>query len=196
VILKGGFMSKRILFIQGAGDGAYDEDAEVVESLRQELGPEYEITYPAMSNEADAPYEEWKQLIEKELAAMEGPVTLAGHSVGASVVVKYLSENKPAQPIDAVILMATPFWGGEGWLYEGYKELELAEGFAAKLPQGAPVFLYHCRDDSVVPFEHLGLYEKFIPGAVSRPLDAGGHQCVGGLGAVAQDIRGLELPAK
>src|SRR5688572_22692774 len=81
-------MKKQVLFIQGAGEGAYEEDQKLVESLQHVLGPEYTVHYPAMPDEDNAPYEQWKRQIEKELAEMRGPIILVGHSVGASVVVK------------------------------------------------------------------------------------------------------------
>jgi hypothetical protein len=62
-------MNKQVLFIQGAGKGAYKEDEKLVASLRQSLGREYEIHYPAMQNEDEATYQTWNRQIEKNLAA-------------------------------------------------------------------------------------------------------------------------------
>jgi pimeloyl-ACP methyl ester carboxylesterase len=84
--------------------------------------------------------------------------------------------------------MAVPFWGGDGWRYEGYEELELPKDLAAKLSQETPLFLYHCRDDDIVPYEHLALYKRLLPHAVMHPLDKGGHQFNNDLAPVAQDI--------
>jgi uncharacterized protein len=183
-------MPKQVLFIHGAGDGAYEEDAKLAESLRRALGQGYEVTYPAMPNEDDAQYDDWKALIEKELAKMQGQVILAGHSVGASTLLKYLSEVKAEKPA-GIFLMATPFWGGDGWLYDGYEELELPSDLAAKLPQSTPVFMYHCRDDATVPYEHLALYKKLLPHATIREPDEGGHQLNNDLSLLAQDIKGV-----
>jgi uncharacterized protein len=183
-------MAKTILFIQGAGEGAYKEDKELVKSLRQELGSEYDVRYPLMPDENDAPYERLKQKIQEELAHVQEPVDLVGHSIGASVIAKYLSEVKLDKVIGGIFLIATPFWGGEGWLYEGYEELELPKDFAAKLPSGTQVFLYHSRDDGVVPFDHLALYAKALPQAKIRSIDKGEHQLNNDLSIVAQDIKG------
>jgi uncharacterized protein len=184
-------MPKQVLFIHGAGGGAHAEDAKLAESLRRELGPDYEVIYPAMPNETDAPYDVWKQLIEKQIAEMQGAVILAGHSVGASILLKSLGEIKAKKPVAGIFLMATPFWGGAGWLYEGYEELELPGNLAANLPQGTPVFLYHCRDDDTVPSEHLALHKKLLPHATARQLDDGGHQFNNDLAIVAHDIMAL-----
>lgn len=184
-------MTKQVLFIQGAGEGAYEEDAKLAESLRRVLGPDYEVVYPAMPNEADAPHDDWSRRIEKELAEMQDPVILVGHSIGSSTLLKFLAEIKLKKPVAGVFLTATPFWGGDGWRYEGYEELELPEDLAARMPQEVPVFLYHCLDDEVVPYEHLALYKKLLPHAKERQLGKGGHQLDDDLSPVAQDIKGL-----
>jgi predicted alpha/beta hydrolase family esterase len=184
-------MTKHVIFIQGAGRGAYDEDERLADSLRRALGRGYQVRYPAMPNEADARYEQWRQQLEQELAAGPGPVVLVGHSVGASVLIKWLSERQGEQPIAGVFLAACPFWGGNGWRYEGYEELALSPGFAARLPPGMPVYLYHCRDDATVPFDHLALYAQALPQATVRAFHDGGHQFNDDLSAVARDIASL-----
>ena len=184
-------MSEHVLFIQGAGSGAYDEDKRLAEGLRRTLGPRFEVRYPAMPNEDDAPYEQWRRQIEQELADMPGPVVIAGHSVGASVLMKWLSERKDERAIAGVFLVACPFWGGEGWWYEGYEELALPPGIAARLPTGMPVYLYHCRDDEVVPFDHMALWKRDVPQAEVRACEKGGHQLNNDLSVVAQDIASL-----
>jgi uncharacterized protein len=180
---------KHILFIQGAGAGAYEEDEHLTASLRAALGAGYEVHYPAMSNEEDAPYDPWKQHIEQELNAIQEPVILVGHSYGGSVLLKYMDDQKGALSPAGLFLIATPFWGGNGWTYEGYDEIELSKGVAAHLPAETPIVLYHCRDDEVVPFEHLALYAALLPQAQVRELDSGGHQLNNDLSVVAGDIR-------
>jgi predicted alpha/beta hydrolase family esterase len=185
-------VTKHVLFIQGAGEGAYEEDKELAASLRHSLGPEYEVHYPAMPNEDDTPYEQWKQQIEKELTAMPEPITLVGHSVGASILIKCVSELKLEKRIAGIFLIANPFWGGNGWRYEGYEELALPNGFAAKLPKDVSIVLYHCRDDEAVPFNHLALYADVLPQAHVRELDKGGHQLNNDFSVVAKDIKSLQ----
>ena len=47
------------LFVQDGGDGVHDHcDNHLVDSLRSELGPTYEIRYPVMPNEADARFQQ------------------------------------------------------------------------------------------------------------------------------------------
>jgi predicted alpha/beta hydrolase family esterase len=184
-------MTRHVLFVHGAGSGAYDEDRRLADCLRTSLGPRFEVHYPRMPDEDDAPYEQWRQQIEHELASMPGRIVIVGHSVGASVLVKWLSERQDARPIAGACLLACPFWGGDGWRYEGYEQLALQPGFASKLQPEMPVYLYHCRDDEVVPFDHLALWARDIPQAVVRVCDAGGHQFNDDLSAVAEDIAAL-----
>jgi len=184
-----------VLFIQGAGAGAYEEDKKLVNRLERELGSSYEVHYPAMPNEDDAHYDQWSRQIERDLLKLRGPIALVGHSVGASVLVKYLSEADPRNRVAGIFLMANPFWGGTGWRYEGWEELALSPQSALKLSSWAAIFLYHARDDETVPFDHLALYAKALPHAKVRQLKTGGHQLNDQLSVVAEDIRSLHLPA-
>lgn len=181
-------MTKHVLFIQGAGEGAYREDKKLADSLRQALGSAYDVRYPMMPDEDDAPYEQWKQQVETELATLSGPVILVGHSVGASMLAKCLTEIDVGTPVAGIFLLSTPFWGGEGWRYEGYQQLELPKDAAARLPQDAPVFLYHSHDDDIAPFSHLALYAHLLPEATVREIASGGHQLNNDLTLVANDI--------
>jgi uncharacterized protein len=185
-------MAKHVLFIQGAGEGAHHEDKKLADNLRQTLGSDYDVRYPVMPDEDNAPYDQWKQQVETELAGMSGPVHLVGHSVGASILAKCLTEIDVDHPVAGIFLISTPFWGGDGWQYEGYQQLELPIDFAARLPQDAPVFLYHCQDDAIVPFRHLALYARILPKATVRAFERGGHQLNNDLTVLAEDIINLE----
>ena len=183
-------MRKQVLFIQGAGQGAHEADEKLVISLERALGSAYTVRYPAMQQEDDPNYETWKQQIEKEIANLPEPIIVVGHSVGGSMLIKCLSEIDVSKKIAGIFLIAAPFWGGDGWRYEGYETLALPTSVAAMLPKDPPVFLYHSRDDEIVPFEHLALYAHVLPRATTREL-AGGHQLGNDLSELAADITGL-----
>jgi uncharacterized protein len=53
------------------------------------------------------------------------------------------------------------------------------------------IFLYHSRDDDVVPSKHLGLYKEKLPQATFLEIERGGHQFDNDLSKVAQDIQKL-----
>ncbi|HEU5247506.1 MAG TPA: alpha/beta hydrolase [Candidatus Udaeobacter sp.] len=185
-------MKQQILFIQGGGEGAYQEDGLLVASLRNALGDAYEVRYPKMPRKSDPDYRRWKTQIRKELTAMKERLIAIGHSLGGSFLLRYLSEEKTDATIAGLFLIATPYWGGDGWRYDGYEAVTLREDFASRLPRGAPIFLYHGVDDEVVPFSHLALYEEKLPQAVTRAHRGRGHQLSNDLSEVAEDIKSLE----
>ncbi len=50
-------MKRQLLFIQGAGAGTHDEwDDKLVASLREHLGPGWDIRYPRMPDEDEPSY--------------------------------------------------------------------------------------------------------------------------------------------
>jgi len=181
-----------MLFIQGGGSGAHKEDKRFVASLRKHLGSTYEVSYPQMPEESDLDYQRWRPQIRKELASMKGNVILVAHSLGGSFLLKYLCEEKIETRVAGLFLIATPYWGGDGWRYEGYEGAALREDFPSRLPKGTPIFFYHSRDDEVAPFAHLALYEDKLPQATIRVLDGRGHQLNNDLSEVAADIKCLE----
>ncbi|HSK99569.1 MAG TPA: alpha/beta fold hydrolase [Rubrobacteraceae bacterium] len=178
-------MRKRVLFIQGGGEGAYEEDRKLAASLQDELGAAYDVRCPKMPDEDSPEYGAWRDRISEELAAPEGEVFLVGHSLGGSILLKYLCEEGAAKSVAGLFLVAAPFWGVEDWEVDEYA---LRRDFASKLPAELPVFLYHGRDDDVVPLEHLALYAQKLPRANVRELDGRGHQLAGDLSEVARDI--------
>jgi predicted alpha/beta hydrolase family esterase len=178
----------QVLFVHGGGQGAFEEDEKLAASLRDTLGSAYDVRYPKMPDEDSPEYEAWRDQIARELAALDGEVILVGHSLGASVLLKCLSEGKVEKPVVGVFLVAPPYWGVEDW---EVREYALQEDFASKLPEGLPVFLYHSRDDEWVPFAHLALYGEKLPWATVREFDGRGHQFDDDLSEVARDIEGL-----
>jgi predicted alpha/beta hydrolase family esterase len=181
-------MKRQVLFVHGGGQGAYEEDKKLVANLRDALGPAYDVRYPEMPDEDSPAYEAWKEQIAKELAALDGEVILVGHSLGASVLLKFLSEEEVEQPVAGIFLVAPPYWGAEDWEVSEYA---LQDSFASRLPNGLSVFLYHSRDDEVVPFAHLALYTERLAQATIHEFDGRGHQFNNDLSEVARDIKGL-----
>ena len=181
-------MKKQILFIQGGGEGAHDEDEKLAASVREALGAEYQVFYPQMPNEESPEDRAWMTRISKELALLDGKVILVGHSAGGAVLLKFLLRENIAKPIAGIFLISIPYWGPED---EENEEYTLHEGFASQLPKGVPIFLYHSRDDEWVPFEHLAKYAEKIPQATIREFDGRGHQFHNDLSEVAADIKSL-----
>jgi predicted alpha/beta hydrolase family esterase len=180
-------MTTKVLFLQGAGEGAYTGDKKLADSVQAALGPDYEVIYPPMPNEGSPEYALWKDAILNQLQQLGSGVIIAGHSLGPSVALKVLVEE-PVEPPAALFLAASPFWGAEDWEVDEYV---LPADFAQQLPESMPVFLYHCRDDEVVPFSHLAMYAEKLPKATIREFDSGGHQFNDDLSVMAADIKNL-----
>jgi len=176
-----------VLFIQGGGKGAHAADAPLANSLKRALGPNYAVRFPRMPREADPSLEAWKEKLSSELSRNPGGVILVAHSVGGSILLRYLSEEKAEKPIAGLFLLATPSWDKDRWNFD---DLKLPRDVAAKLSSIPRIFFYHCRDDDVVPFAHLALHGARIPRAVTRVVTSGGHQFGHDLADVAADIQG------
>lgn len=180
---------KPVLFVHGGGEDGYAADAKLAASLREALGPAYTVHYPHMPNDS-APDFGWGRQIGREISEIKGEVILVGHSLGASMLLKYLSENTVTNPISGIFLLATPFWSGdEDW----QKGLALHEDFANKLPQNVPVFLYHNQDDEEIDFANLAKYAEKLPQASIREPASGGHQFGNDLTQVALEIKKVAM---
>lgn len=177
-------MKQQVLFIHGAG--GYEEDKKLAADLRHVLGAAYDVRYPKMPDNPEVAV--WNDQIANELAVLDGEVILVGHSLGGSMLLKYLSEEMAEQPVAGLFLIAPPYWGAKEWQVNEY---ELENNFAAKLAIELPLFFYHSRDDEVVPFEHLALYAEKLPQATIHEIEDRGHQFNNDLSEVAQDIERL-----
>ncbi|MDF2660040.1 MAG: Alpha/beta hydrolase family [Paenibacillus sp.] len=181
-------MKKQLLFIQGGGQGAYAADLKLAANLQALLGFECDVLYPKMPDEGRPVYGAWKARIAADLSVLEGEAILIGHSLGASFVMKYLTEEKPSKPVAGVFLLAAPYWGAEDWEVEEYA---LGERWVSAFSDIQPIYLYHSRDDEIVPFTHLERYAERFPEAIIRKLDGRGHQFNNDLFEVAQVIKTL-----
>jgi predicted alpha/beta hydrolase family esterase len=193
---KGRNTRRRLLFAHSAGpQGDREGSGFLVAALRRGLGSGYDVRYPIMPDPDDPAYAPWRDRLEEELAALADGAILVGHSLGGSVLLKLLSERKPrtrVPHIAGLFLVATPFWGPEGW---GVEEFRLRKDFAARLPRIPRLVLFHSRDDDEVPFAHLGLYARALPQATVRELDGYGHLFEHGCRELVEEIVGAASDA-
>jgi len=181
-------MTKRVLFVQGAGAAAHDRwDNKLVESLERELGEGYAVRYPRMPNEDDPQYSARKAALYDEFESLEDGAILVGHSVGGAILIHALAEQPPSSALAGIFLMATPFIGKGGWPSHDIRpRADLSE----RLPVDVPIFLYHGAEDEIVPAAHVHLYAKAIQYAVVRTCP-GDHQFNNDMSEVARDTRSL-----
>src|SRR3990167_84565 len=110
--------------------------------LQEKLGDDFEVIRPQMPNKINAKYLEWRIWFEKLVPLLNPEVILIGHSLGGIFLAKYLSENNFPKKIRGVFLVGA---GSEGDFVapKSFKQLE---------KQGGKIFLYHSKDDRIVPF--------------------------------------------
>ena len=169
---------------QGPGEGS----APFAARLGEELGPDYEVQFPVLPNPEDPHYEPWSERLGQILAGADEPLIVVGHSLGGSVALKRLAEGGSAESIAGLVLAETPFWGESDWEAEWALPRDWPQP-ATALP---PIVLFHSRDDEEIPFAHLDLYAKRLPGAAVHPLEDNGHLLDrGDLSEIVASIRTL-----
>ena len=185
----GNIRKKQVLFVHSGGtQGLHEGSSDLVAWLKRALGPAYEVLCPAMPDPDRPVYDHWRLSLKKELDAFDDGLILVGHSLGGSVLLKLLSEEKIAVRIDGLFMIGSPYWGRKNWQVKEYK---LKKNFAASLPAIPGIFLYHSRNDSVVPFKHLLYFADKLPFATIRKIDSSEHLFYGGLPEIAYDIKSL-----
>ncbi|WP_106850195.1 alpha/beta hydrolase [Blastococcus sp. Marseille-P5729] len=151
----------QLLFLHGAG--GYEDDQALATRLGAAAGVQPRM--PRVPDE-NMSYEGWAVPIRAALGDLGPEDLVVGHSFGGSVLLKVLAER--AWPLTRAILLAVPCWRPEGWDQSEYA----FDG--AEPPQ--TLVLHQCRDDEVVPFEHLALNAAALPRARVVEHAHGGHQ--------------------
>ncbi|NQX36966.1 alpha/beta fold hydrolase [Herbiconiux sp. VKM Ac-2851] len=198
-----------VVFFHGAGEGAFEADSLLADSLARHLGAGYSVTMPRLPTDDDSGDSGWLRMIGEAIDAAHPPVVLVGHSAGGYLLLKALAlraptavdpgapgaveprapaavEPRATATVALVAVIAAPYPGGDpDWTFDGF---DLPADLAARLPAEAPLLLYASEDDEVVPFAHRDLYAAALPRAVTRTT-TGGHQLGADLSLVAADIR-------
>jgi hypothetical protein len=183
-------IKKKIVFAHSggsqskAGQGSYD----FVKSLRKELGSGFEIQFPVIEKPEAPTYAMWKKMFDVELKKTKEPLIIIGHSLGGSMILKYLSEEKIKVNILGMFLVAIPYWGAGNWQAD---EFVLRKDFTSHLPPIARIQLYQSEDDAIVPFNHFKLYQRDLPAADYIRLPGQDHVFLNGLPELVKQIRAL-----
>lgn len=126
-------------------------------NLKNDLSEDFEVFLLNMPNKDNADYQAWKIWFEKYFIFLNKniPLILIGHSLGGIFLVKYLSENEISNfNISQLHLVASPFsnLNSLGNPLRNFsfnvEKLNLIENQVEK------IFIYHSKDDFVVPFSH------------------------------------------
>ena len=177
--------SHSVLFIPGAGDPRHPQgSSHLAAYLERELGPDFDVVAPEMPGWDDPDYRSWRDAIAGLMPALGEAPLLVGHSLGASVLLKYLAEGTYQQPIGGLFLVSTPFWGSD------LPDFALPDDFATEVLD-MPIFLYHSRNDPEIPLSHLRRYQEHLPHATSRVIEGSEHSFVNGLPELLRDLRAV-----
>lgn len=142
------------------------------DTLAEQLGDDYTVLRPAMPNKWNAKYQEWKIWFEKLLPFFPEQAIYIGHSLGGLFLAKYFSENMYIKRIVGLFLIAAPYdMAG----IESVADFKLAESLDILTKQTPLIYLYHSRDDEVVPIGEVEKYQKQLPNANVHFFDTDGH---------------------
>ncbi|HMJ71546.1 MAG TPA: alpha/beta hydrolase [Cyclobacteriaceae bacterium] len=184
-------MKKEIFFIHSAGPQSEQAGSTgLVKYLKGSLGSNYVLHHPSMPDPENPRYIEWKMMLQATLPVGGNKVAIIGHSLGGSVIVKYLSEGLCQLPVAGLFLVGVPYWGTRGWAVD---EFMYGSDFVSKLPDIDKVFIYHSRNDRWVPFSHAEAYAKKLNGSVVRKLTGDDHEFPCGLPVLVKDINDLSF---
>jgi predicted alpha/beta hydrolase family esterase len=183
-------MPSEILVLHSSGPQGPGEGSEPFAArLGEELGSEYEVLFPELPAPDDPHYGPWSERIGQLLAERDAPPVVVGHSLGGSVFLKRLAETGREEPIAGLVLVAMPLWGRD---QEWELEWALPEDWPRPETTLPRTFLFHSRDDEVIPFAHLDRYAALLPDASVHPLEGNGHLFDrGDLGEITAAIRSL-----
>jgi uncharacterized protein len=157
--------------------------------LPKNLGKGYEVIFPAMPNPLNARYKEWKIWFDKFVLHIKPGAILIGHSLGGIFLAKFLSENKLGKKIKALFLVAAPF--DEKDIKDSLADFRLKKDLSLIEKQAMNIFIYHSKDDKIVPFADSQKFLRQLPGAVFRSLKNRGHFIQEKFPEIVKDIKRL-----
>jgi uncharacterized protein len=160
------------------------------DTLREDLGSDFEVFTPRMPNSQNAKYQEWKLWFERHFEYLEQDVILVGWSQGAYFLAKYLIEEDTLPfSVKSLFLLAAPFepadFGGEdgGDFDFDTDDIGDLENKVSKIT------ILHSKDDFVVPYEHALKYQAGLPKATLVTYEDKNHFLVEEFPEIIQMIR-------
>ena len=143
------------------------------DSFAKKLGVEFQVIHAKMPNDNNAKYGEWAIWFKKIIPFIKDGAVLVGHSLGGIFLAKYLATHLFPKKIKATILISAPF-RNKG-MNESLGDFFLPKSIRKFAIQGGRIFIYHSKDDPVVPVQHANEYHKELTGSVLRIFQNKGH---------------------
>ncbi len=187
-------MPSELLFIHGAGDQSEGRGSfSLFARLRSGLGMFDRICAPLMPHPEYPDYAEWEAGLARHLECVHVGTLLVGHSLGGSVLLKYLTEHRLEERVGGVFAIGSPYWGADpDWDVEPFK---FRTDAPVALDDTGHTFIYHSSDDEVIPFAHHDAYARKFPGAKLRAVEGVAHDFVSGVEIVMEDLRAIQTDA-
>lgn len=143
-------------------------------TLAENLWDEYEFIRAPIKESDYADYEAWKIMFEKVLPFIRENVIIIVSSLGGTFILKYIWENEFPIKIKKLFLLAaatsdTPdekLWSFQFDLERVYNKVDRWT---------EQIYLYHSREDAIVPFEQSLELKTYFPDAIFREFDDKGH---------------------
>lgn len=156
----------------------YDPNAEKFlnwnKTLGEKLGEEYDYMRSPSSEVKFADYGAWKIMFEKMFPYLRDDLILAVTSLGWTFILKYIGENEFPVKIKKLFFIApaiedTP----DEKLWSFSFDLELTYYRVSRWAD--QIYIYHSKDDNLVPFEQSLKLKQYFPDAIFREFYDRGH---------------------
>lgn len=143
--------------------------------LAESVKDTHQFICPDMPCKQNATYRAWKIWFEKLFPYLNDNIVVVWYSLGAWFLSKYLAEETFPKTISQLHLIATSLDAGgiEGeWAADFGFDHDLLPRLAE---QAQNIFLYHSKDDDIVPFRHLEKLHTALPTAKLNIFEDRGH---------------------
>lgn len=145
-------------------------------ALGEKFPSGFQYIAPQMPNKDMASYNIREIWFEKLFPYLEGNPIVIGHSLGGLFLSKYLAENTFPMSISQLYLLATPspdlFIQAWEYLADFPYEVSLLPHLEKQVEQ---IFIYHSKDDLVLPFIHGERLAQYLPSAKFMVFEDRGH---------------------
>lgn len=139
------------------------------DSLQSDLGDNFQVVRLQMPNKINAKYEEWKIYFHRYLEVLGEDLILIGHSLGATFLVKFLTEETIKNKRSRVILVAAPF--GEIKLGPSLGDFIFEKEASSDLK----ITLFASDNDKLIANDDVVKYQKMIKNLETKTLSDRGH---------------------
>jgi predicted alpha/beta hydrolase family esterase len=142
-------------------------------TLDTALGKGFDVFTPRMPSGDNAQYSQWESWFSRIMVALDRPLILVGHSLGAMFLVKYLSEQEKVHDIQGLLLVAGRYDDPE--CTDPHTSFTLRGDVSTLTKKADRVVFFHSTDDPVVPYESFERFRAIVPDADFLAFEGRGH---------------------